>query len=674
MPAPALIVALTAVAAQQEPGRPPEEAEREIIVTGERAPRSLRDTPSSVAVATAADMDGMAAPDRVDQILEMIPNVQFGSGSDGPTIRGQDTTGPARDLYAFLGGYRARTTLIVDGRPVGFNEFISGVAPIWDVERVEVFRSPQTTTQGKSSIAGAIFVYTEDPVMDPEFSARAIVGQADTFHYSAAFSAPIVTDQVAVRLTGDYRYNRPSADIQDRVPGADADHDVYGLLRFKLLATPEALPGARLELTYSHTQSELPPAELIRSPFERREDRSGFAGIARSNVDAVTAALRYDFGSGLVANIVATRGVNDMRRFALPGLGQTEIQTKDWFGEAVLNWSPDGPVQILGGVSHLRQRLKQHINPLIAFGEGEFNDWQEGSGLFGEARLALSPKATLTAGLRYQRDSQKRIGVLGSGDSATNLDFDRTFDAWLPKVSLAYDFSTTVRAGVLVQRAYNPGGVTLRGDIGLQDVYEAETLWDYELFARASFSGGALRASANLFYYDMRDAQRAQPYSVFGVGFADLFNASKARSYGMEAQLNWRPSDRLSAALGVGLLRTKIVRVEAAYSRFEGNEFQRSPHFSATASVEWRPLEHLRLSAQARHNSAYWSDDLNSPLRRIDGWTRVDTRAEWSAGRFKLFGYARNVFDDFYLTSLFSPVAGTAGDPRELGVGVEANF
>ena len=107
---------LTVLAALAQPeAMPSAETESEIIVTGERVPRSLRETPSSVALATESNM---AISDRIDQILEMVPNVTLGSGGEGPTIRGQDTTGPARDLYSFLGGTRPRTTLIVDGRPV----------------------------------------------------------------------------------------------------------------------------------------------------------------------------------------------------------------------------------------------------------------------------------------------------------------------------------------------------------------------------------------------------------------------------------------------------------------------------------------------------------------------------------------------------------------------------
>ena len=45
--------------------------------------------------------------------------------------------------------------------------------------------------------------------------------------------------------------------------------------------------------------------------------------------------------------------------------------------------------------------------------------------------------------------------------------------------------------------------------------------------------------------------------------------------------------------------------------------------------------------------------------------TVLNARAAYTAGPVTLFGYVRNVFDNFYLTYLFSPTLGTAGDPRE---------
>jgi len=666
---------LLAFALQQSAA--PEPAISEIVVTGERIPRPLRDTPSSVSVVTARDIDAMAAPDRVDQVLDLIPNVQMSSGGEGPTIRGQDTTGATRDLYAFLGGNRPRTTLIVDGRPVSFNEFVFGAAPLWDVSRIEVFRSPQTTTQGQNSIAGAIFVVTEDPSETAEYRARAIVGNAHTKQVSAVASGPL-TEGLAYRVAGDLRFSRPSSFIGENAVGTDPNRDRYGLLRFKLLATPPGLPGSRLQLTYTHNASRMPQIEGVAPPFKDRRNPGATYGTFRIRTDSLTASAQQEVRSTLKLSALVTHGLADVQRFAPEGLGQVKVDNKDWFGEAVANWGPSEAFKLVGGVSHSRRHLRQYIDLSVLAGEGHFRDSQNSTGVFGEADFRLLPKTVLTAGLRYQRDAQRRIGSLGTSKSSIPLDYDETFGAWLPKVSLAYEISDKARAGILVQRAYNPGGVTLRFDTGMPDPFGVETLWDYELYARLTVRPG-LKLATNLFHYDQRDAQRAQPIAIKApngqtVIFADLFNIPKARTYGLETEVDWRLSERFQARLGLGLLNTKITKTETANGGFEGKDFGRAPHFSGSAAIEWRPVDQLRLSAQAKRNSGFWSDDLNTPNRRIDRWTRVDARAEWDAGRFRLFGYARNLLNKFYLTYKFSSVLATAGDPREVGIGLEANF
>ena len=172
-------------AAFAAPARAQDVNPAEIIVTGERHSRTAIDTPSSVAVATSEDIDAASA-DRVEDLLANIPNVQLGSGGEGPAIRGMDSTGVLRDLPAFLGGTRPRLTLQVDGRDISYNEFAFGTAPLWDVARVEVFRSPQTTTQGRNSIGGAIFVETSDPTFQWEGRSRAIISSENAWQASAA--------------------------------------------------------------------------------------------------------------------------------------------------------------------------------------------------------------------------------------------------------------------------------------------------------------------------------------------------------------------------------------------------------------------------------------------------------------------------------------------------------
>ena len=670
-----VLVPIAAALMAAQAGQPAVDSAK-IIVSGERVKRSLRDTASSVSVATQRDIEAASA-DRVDQTLALIPNVQLGSGSEGPTIRGLDTTGALQALPAFLGGNRPRTTLIVDGRRDTYNEFVFGAAPLWDVERIEVFRSPQTTTQGENSIAGAIFVNSNSPTFEPEARARALGGNYHLRDLSAVASGPLSGD-VALRVSGDFRTSRTASRIVDRVIGADPNYDVYGLARAKLLVKPRGMPGSRLDLTYVHVQSQAPQIVPVTPPFREWRDAAGGYGVFRINVDSLTASLHQKLGGNLSADVVVTGGESNVRRLAPQGLGQSHIRGRDWSAEAMFNWTPDGPLRAVGGVSSTHVKLRQFIDLSVLSGVGRFRDTQDGAGLFGEASVTLLPRTTLTAGIRYQQDRQERGGALGTEVTSIPLDYDRTFHAWLPKLSIAYDFSRMVRAGVMAQRAFNPGGTTLRFDTGRPDNFEAETLWDYEAFARAQLAEG-LNASANLFYYDIHNAQRAKSIVIlapagFPIGFADLFNAPKAHSYGLEADLVWRASSLLSARAALGLLRTKLVRTPPGYEEFAGNQFARSPHVSATGSIDWSATRRLRLSAQVRYHSTYFSKDLNTPDVRIRPSAIVNARAEYRLKRLTLFAYARNLFDTFALVETDTHFSAIPEDPREVALGVEMRF
>jgi len=657
----------------------PAEETSDIIVTGERVPRSLRETPSSVAVVTAAELESHAAPDRIEQLLDLIPNVQLGSGGEGPTIRGLDTTGPTRDLPAFLGGIRPRTTLVVDGRAVSYHEFVFGAAPVWDLERLEVFRTPQTTTQGRNSIAGAIFLNTRDPSFSWEARARAIAGDLHTRQVSALVSGPLVADQVAFRLAGDYRQSRAASVVTNFVEGTDFNNDEYGQLRLKLLVRPDGLAGARAEFTYAHLESQSPTVEGVQAPFRERRAPSGANAAFGTNVDSLTADLSYDPAGPFSLRTTLSHGDAGVRRFAIPGLGVARIHYGDWSAEAVARWDNGNGIEATGGASHTLVNLEQFIDLSLLSGIGDFDDRQTSSGLFGEVAWRLFPRATLIAGLRYQRDRQQRVGFLQGRTAPIPLDYRQSFDAWLPKVSIAYDVTREVTVGALVQRAYNPGGVSLRFDIGEADAYLPETLWNYELFARASLFDGALSATANVFRYDMRDAQRSRPISVVTsggqrVGFADLFNVPKARVHGAELTLEWRASRRLSAEGSIGLLDTRITSTDQASSHLLGKGFQRSPPFSASAGIEWQPVNRVRLSAQLHRNAGYFSDETEQRDLRVGAMTTINAKAAVEWGPVTAFAYARNLLDEFAMRQLFLPDLGVPNDPREVGFGLEAAF
>jgi len=155
----------------------------------------------------------------------------------------------------------------------------------------------------------------------------------------------------------------------------------------------------------------------------------------------------------------------------------------------------------------------------------------------------------------------------------------------------------------------------------------------------------------------------------------------KARTYGAELTLDWRATKRLSAHAALGLLDTKITGTKPESEFLRGKEFARSPGLTASGAIDWRPIDPLRLSAQVRHHSSYFSNDRETQSLRVRSATLVDARASWIAGQVTLFGYVRNLFDTFRIRFLFEPTpltnppsAAAAHDPREFGFGIESRF
>lgn len=679
-----MIYALVLATSASELAIKPEVDERhEIVVTGERVSRKLHETASSVLVETGETIDSQASPDRIEQLLQAIPNVQLGSGGEGPTIRGQDSTGVVRDLPAFLSGSRPRTTIQIDGRSATYYELAFGLTSVWDVERLEVFRSPQTTTQGRNSIGGAIFVETTDPAFDWDGRVRLIVGDYSTRQAAGVISGPLIDDELGFRLSGDVRRSRTASRITSSTIGVDPNRDDSDLVRAKLLVTPRELPDTRFVLTYSHGRSQMPQIEGVDQPFEDRRDPDAAYGIFAITVDSLTGRFAYQPPGSFEARTTVSYGRAAVRRHAPPGLGEAEIDARDFSVEPVIAWNPEEGPTLTGGINYTHSNLDQTINldafPLVR-GPGAFSDAQDSLGVFGEGSIVLTSNVTFTSGLRYQYDRQVRQGALSGNVLSLPLAYDRTFTAWLPKFLLAWDITPQLRFGALTQRASNPGGVNLNAAAAKVETFGAERLWDFEFFARARLADGTLLLSANAFRYEMADAQRSTAIPVVLASgqvatIARVDNAPRAWTMGAEVDLDWRPSRRLHLRGAIGLLDTKITRTVDPTDLTLGKQFQRSPHFSGSASLVWEPVEQFMFSAQARHNSSYFSDDLETATRRIDGSTTVDARASWTWRGVTVFGYVRNLFDEFHLTYRFiDEASATAGDPREFGLGIEAQF
>jgi outer membrane receptor protein involved in Fe transport len=664
----------TAAVAQAQDG----EGSDAIVVTGERIARTVQQTASSVVVTTGDDLDDRAGADTINDVLAFAPNVSAaGAQNNGPTIRGQNTTGVLSGVDAFLGGSRPRTTILLDGRPLSFNEFIFGETGSWDIAQIEVFLGPQTTSQGPNSIAGIINVRTNDPVFTAEAAARAIVASSDTVQLSGMVNVPVVEGQVALRVAGDYREHNSFLDFSGTTPfDADPRKDDFKTLRAKLLVEPEALPGLRALFTYDYADSAGPQVESILVPPPGSQarvyppyDAPVFASETHTGIADLSYAVNGKLG---VSNrFTYTRG--DIKRHSPPGTGVADIDRDEFTNETLLNYGKAGdPLSGVAGL-YLQHTAADEFIDLAAFGLGDgiFTDYGDSLGVFGELTVSPAPQLFVTGGLRYQRDRQDRDGGFTAIPAA--IAYDRAFDEWLPKLGLAYDVSDALRIGVEARRGYNPGGVTLSFFTGQVDTFDAERLWNYEVYFRSQPIAGRLSLNGNLFYTDFEDAQRPVNEVVPGIGVVTtLDNTEDARSYGAELQLNFTASKRLQLQAGLGLLGTEIRRV--GDPSLEGNAFERAPGLTATLGVRAEPVDGFVLSVNGRYSDGYFSDDANDPALRVGSYFLANAQASYQLGPVRLFAFATNLFDEFALLQRFGDGTANVTDPREYGAGMEIAF
>ncbi len=649
-----------------------------IVVEGERTQRTIAETASSVAVVTGEQLQDIAGPNNLETAFRQVTNVIMNGKSNlAVTIRGNDTTGILSGVDSFFGGARPRTTVQLDGRPMTYFEYIFGGSSTWDVQRVEIFRGPQTTTQGRNSIAGAIFLETNDPTYDYEIRGRALAGNFDTQQYSGVISGPLLEDQVAARITFDVRDHESFLTLQGLSPGVadDPTEDNYRNVRGKLLFEPSAIPDLSTMLIFSYTGTKRPQTELVDMPFENRT-RNMNPNFAVFETESYSLTLNADYSISNELEMLSTftYSDSDIQRLSPTGTGNAEIDNKQYVAEAVLDYSNDNAgIQGLLGVSALVSHQDDMIDlNLYRAGMPAFTDDQESLGIFGEVTWTPFDPFDLTVGLRYQRDHQDRAGGQGTPFIAA---FDKTFDAILPTFGLAYRAADNVTVGATVKRGFNPGGFTVTFfPLGMTDTFNEEYVWNYEAYWRSSWWDDRLSFNGNIFLADYQDQQRPATTIVMGMPVTEYDNAEEAHSYGLELDARFMPNETLELYGSLGLLETEIRQFTRSTGlRLDGKEFQRAPTMTSTFGLRYEPLQGLVLSGQGQYVDDYFSDDENNPELEVDDYFVANAQLAYSFSNVRVFAAVTNIFDEFYEFQSLGSIA-QVGDPREYYFGVEVLF
>jgi len=397
----------------------------------------------------------------------------------------------------------------------------------------------------------------------------------------------------------------------------------------------------------------------------------------RQNSNTGILDLSYDFGNRFkLLNQTQYTDLSVSRKTGLLGNGDAYINQTNVSNELRLNYGEQSDV--LSGVAGIYYAHTKTDEILYLSGRSTFDDTKRNLGIFGEMSYRLTDRWTFTGSLRFQQDQIERAGRTVFARDA--VDFDKTFQAVLPKASIAYAVTPDWTVGALVNRGYNPGGVALNLTAGRWQSFKEETLWNYELFTRASLLNNRLNLRGNLFYTDFQDAQYFIPVVLAtGVVQSYAINAEKAHAYGLEVNADYRVLDNLTLKAGAGLLRTEIDKI-SANTGYKGNEFAKSPGYMLSFGVSWDVTSKFNVTGQIRHTDGYYSDVANTRLYLIKPYTIADLRASYQFNdNLQLYGYVKNIFDERVPTYMQQNrgIGGTEAsmtEPRMFGVGLKGTF
>ena len=153
---PAVLTAALGAAAQAQ-----ETYLEEVVVTAQKREQSLQDVPISVNVIGGDKLDEVAIK-KIDDLQAYVPNLVMSETGIGNNIY-------IRGIGSGINpGFEQSSAMFVDGVHYGRGQLYR--APLFDMNRIEVLRGPQSILFGKNAIAGAISLTTAAPTDEFEGS------------------------------------------------------------------------------------------------------------------------------------------------------------------------------------------------------------------------------------------------------------------------------------------------------------------------------------------------------------------------------------------------------------------------------------------------------------------------------------------------------------------------
>jgi len=476
--------------------------------------------------------------------------------------------------------------------------------PAFDLDRIEVLRGPQGTLFGRNTPAGVVKFDSVAPTRKFEGYGSITAGTFGTINAEGVLNTP-TGDQSALRLSllnqsrNDWVHNTVPTGLTQDFEGyrdtAFRGQWLYGSDKdFSLLANVHArdLDGSarlfRANIIQKGTNDLVPEFDPKQISTDGKNEQT------LTNIGA-NLRLRWGLGSMALYSITGYEHVKAFSRGDIdggfgavfappsgPGLIPFSSETADgmpkhqqWTQEFRVESNSAGPFNWQGGVYFFHEDYKVESFQYDSLTPGSPQNGYERSrqkndayAVFGAVNYAITPAASVRAGLRYTHDKKDfnvedynsavfgtppDLATLAAGGplSASTSDNKTSWD-----VSGTYALDKTTNLYGRIATGFRGSSIQGAGFFNAQSVASPETNTSYEAGVKADLLDGRARVAFGLFYYEVKDQQ------LTAVGGAAnsliLLNAKKSVGQGFELDSQALITDNLLATLSVGYADTKI--------------------------------------------------------------------------------------------------------------------
>jgi len=311
--------------------------------------------------------------------------------------------------------------------------------------------------------------------------------------------------------------------------------------------------------------------------------------------------------------------------------------------------------------------------------------------LFGEVHYEFTDNVELTVGLRYFEDDRTgtELNEFYDGlmaEEGRDNPWEETFDGVTGRINLKVNWTEDLMNYFSVSTGQRSGapnfGLTQVAEFinrppgfQAQPFTDEETLTAYEVGAKW-FATDALYFDTAVYYNDWQDIILELTEIIIDPQFGAVVpstvreNPGDARSYGLEASMNWVATDTITVGAGFNLMESEYLDTARDASVSDGDPIQAVPDWTGFASVDYnRPVSWFNGSSIlagvfASYTGEKYAYGSGGETAKTDGFARMDARAGLETDSWSITLHVKNLTDSD--DRVFNPTGSLAREPFDI--------